>query len=42
MKVYDDKIKNKIEKHGAYSAIEVWYSNGPNSELIKIKKWDII
>lgn len=39
-KVYNEKVKNKIEKYGAYSSIVVWYSNGTNSELIKIKKWD--
>lgn len=40
MQVSDNKIKNKIEKYGAYSSIVVYYSNGTNSEIIKIKKWD--
>jgi hypothetical protein len=38
--VYDDKVKNKIEKYGSYNEIMIWCSNGVNAEIIKIKKWD--
>jgi hypothetical protein len=31
---------DKIERSGAYSTVSLWYANGVDGELIKIKKWD--
>jgi hypothetical protein len=33
-------LGDKIERYGAYSTVSLWYSNGIDGELIKIKKWD--
>lgn len=39
-KNYEAKFGKKIEKYAAYSDIRVWYSNGTNTAIMEIKKWD--